>query len=259
MEFTQDDVLCYVKSEDVKFIRLAFCDTEGRQKNLAIMPETLSRAFSQGIPVDGRALPGFGTGPVFLRPDHKTLLQMPWRPQHGRVVHMFCDLVTLDGTPHPQDVRWQLKELTQQMECTVAAEMLFALYKLDEQGRPTAEPQDEAGYLDIAPTDRGENVRRAICLTLEQMGIQPESSHHGAGPGRNLIRYQGAGPLKAADNMVTFQAVVRTMADQNGLFAEFPHPPRLFITQGANVREAVPQKGWQNPYRLMAALVGGQV
>lgn len=91
------------------------------------------------------------------------------------------------------------------------------------------------------------------------MGIQPESSHHGAGPGRNLIRYQGAGPLKAADNMVTFQAVVRTMADQNGLFAEFPHPPRLFITQGANVREAVPQKGWQNPYRLMAALVRGQV
>ena len=134
-------------------------------------------------------------------------------------------------------------------------EMIVILYDMTLQYLTDA--GESAGREEIA--EYRENVRRAICLTLEQRGIQPESSHHGAGPGRNLIRYQGAGPLKAADNMVTFQAVVRTMADQNGLFAEFPHPPRLFITQGANVREAVPQKGWQNPYRLMAALVGGQV
>lgn len=263
MSFTQEDVIQYVESEDVKFIRLAFCDAQGSQKNLAIMPGALHRAFTQGIPVDMGPIPGFGPGPVLLRPDPATLLQMPWRPQHGRVVHMFCDLLTPEGAPHPQDARGQLKSLLQGAnkgaDIFVAAEMPFVLYKLDDKGRPTAEPHDEAGYLDIAPTDRGENVRRAICLTLEQMGIEPESSRHGAGPGENLIRYQGAGPLEAADDMVTFQAVVRTMADQNGLFAAFACPPRLFVKQGGQTREAPPCEGWQNPYRLMAALAQGQV
>lgn len=259
MEFTQEDVLQYVESEDVKFIRLAFCDGAGQQKNLAVMPGELPHAFSQGVAIDGGAVHGFGPGEVLLRPDPATLLQMPWRPQHGRVVHMFCDLFCPDGSPHPQDVRAKLKAIAASCPLTATAEMPFILYKLDEQGRPTAEPYDEAGYLDIAPADRGENVRRAICLTLEQMGIQPESSRHGPHPGENLIRYRGAGLLAAADDMVTFQAVVRTMADQSGLYADFPYPPKLCVSQGAQTWEAVPKGGWQNPYLLMTALAEGRL
>lgn len=251
MDFTQQDVLRYVESEDVKFIRLAFCDPQGDQKNIAVMPGALERAFRDGIPVDAAGV-GLGSGPVFLRPDPTTLLQMPWRPQHGRVVHMFCDLLAPDGSPWLQDYRAQLKATESQL--TVSVESPFTLYKLDEQGRPTPEPYDEAGYLDIAPADRGENVRRSICLILEQMGIQPESSHHGAGPGENLIRYRGAGPLQAADDMVTFRAVVRAMADQSGLFAEFAKPPRVFV-QGTPWE--VPEGGWGNPYKLMTAVGGG--
>lgn len=257
MEFTQDDVMQYVESENVKFIRLAFCDPEGCQKNIAVMPGVLPEAFAQGIPIDTGDIPGFEPGIVLLRPDPGTLLQMPWRPQHGRVVHMFCDLLTAEGTAHPLDFRAQLKKAQSQM--TVSVQSPFTLYKLDEQGRPTNEPYDEAGYLDIAPADRGENVRRAICLTLEQMGIQPESSHHGCAPGENLIRYQGAGLLKAADDMVTFRAVVRTMADQSGLFAGFPRPPRLYVTQGADQREMTSGVGWQNPYKLMGLLADGRL
>ncbi len=259
MEFTQEDVMQYVESEDVKFIRLAFCDPSGNQKNIAVMPDTLPRAFREGIPIDGGAIEGFGPGEVFLRPDPCTLLQMPWRPQHGRVVHMFCDLLTPEGAPYPLDLRGQLKTLAQSTVLEVAAEIPFTLYKLDESGRATSEPYDEAGYLDIAPADRGENVRRAICLTLEQMGIQPESSHHGSEPGENRIRYQGAGLLEAADDMVTFRAVVCTMADQSGLFAGFPHPPRLFVKRGSERQELVPAENWQNPYRLMAALAEGSL
>lgn len=252
MNFTQEDVLRYIESEDVKFIRLAFCDPQGDQKNIAVMPGVLAQAFHDGIPIDAAGVPGLGSGQVFLRPDPGTLLQMPWRPQHGRVVQMFCDLLAPDGSPWPTDHRARLKAVPPQM--TVSAESPFTLYKLDEQGRATSEPYDEAGYLDIAPADRGENVRRAICLTLEQMGIRPESSHHGAAPGENLIRYRRAGLLQAADDMVTFRAVVRTMADQSGLFAEFAKPPRLFVQDGEKLWELIPKDGWQNPYKLMAAL-----
>lgn len=255
MIFSQQDVLRYIESEDVKFIRLAFCDPQGEQKNIAVMPGVLARAFDGGIPIDAGCVPGLGSGQVFLRPDPSTLLQMPWRPQHGRVVHMFCDLLAPDGSPWPQDFRARLKAVPSQM--TVSAESPFTLYRLDEQGRPTQDPYDEAGYLDIAPADRGENVRRAICLTLEQMVIQPESSHHGADPGENLIRYRRAGLLQAADDMVTFRAVVRAMADQSGLFAEFAKPPRLFVQEGEEQWEAAPEDGWRNPYKLMAAVGGG--
>lgn len=255
MECTKDDVMQYVESEDVKFIRLAFCGPQGDQKNIAVMPGALEQAFHGGIPIDAGSVPGLGSGQVFLRPDPATLLQMPWRPQHGRVVHMFCDLLAQDGSPWPQDHRAKLKAMPSPL--TVYAESPFTLYKLDEQGRPTAEPYDEAGYLDIAPADRGENIRRAICLTLEQMGIQPESSHHGAAPGENLICYRRAGLLQAADDMVTFRAVVRTMADQSGLFAEFAKPPRLSVQERGTQWEFTPKDGWQNPYKLMAAVGGG--
>ena len=92
------------------------------------------------------------------------------------------------------------------------AEMEFYLFKTDEHGEPTREPYDHAGYMDIAPDDRGENIRREICLTLEQMGIRPESSHHEEGPGQNEIDFRYSDPLTAADNAVTFRSVVQTIA-----------------------------------------------
>lgn len=72
--------------------------------------------------------------------------------------------------------------------------MEFYLFRLDEQGEPTKIPYDNAGYMDIAPDDRGETVRREICLMLEQMGIRPESSHHEEGPGQNEIDFRYSDP-----------------------------------------------------------------
>lgn len=259
MEFTQEDVLQYVESEDVKFIRLAFCDEAGRQRNLAVMPGELKKAFCEGVAIGAGEIWGPGQGVVYLRPDPRTLLQMPWRPQHGRVVHLFCDLFTEEGEPFPKDYRGQLKALARGSALAVSAEAPFTLYKLDDHGHPTGEPHDQAGYLDIAPDDRGENIRRAVCLTLEEMGIQPESSHHGAAPGENLVRVRQAGLVEAADNLVTFQAVVRTLADQSGLYARFLSPPRLWVSGGGGRRELVPGEGWQNPYTLMAALARGDI
>ena len=112
MKYTPDEVIQYVQEEDVKFIRMAFCDVYGKQRNVAIMPTELPRAFEYGIAIDASAIPGFRTGhrsDLFLRPNADTLKELPWRPQHGRVAHMFCDIAWPDGSPFQGDSRAVLK------------------------------------------------------------------------------------------------------------------------------------------------------
>ena len=225
--------MLYVREEDVKFIRLAFCDWYGRQKNISIMPAELARAFACGIAFDASAIDGFGDeahSDLLLHPDPDTLLVLPWRPEHGRVVRMFCDITYPDQRPFEGDTRALLKRAVCDAEnlntaFVFGAEMEFYLFQLDDNGRPTRLPYDEAGYMDIAPEDKGENIRREICLMLEQMGIRPESSHHEMGPGQNEIDFRYSDPLSAADNALTFQTVVKIAAGRNGLQADFSPKP----------------------------------
>ena len=233
MKYSISEVIQYVREEDVKFIRLAFCDVFGNQKNMAIMPYELERAFSFGMPIDATAITGFenAQGPeLFLHPDPSTLTQLPWRPESGRVVRMFCSVTLSDGTPYEADCRQLLenavaKAAEEGISFEFGTSMEFYLFKTDDFGAPTKIPHDTAGYMDIAPSDKGENVRREIQLCLERMGIQPESSHHEEGPGQNEIDFANADPLSCADNAVTFVSVVKTIASGNGLYADFSPKP----------------------------------
>ena len=233
MKYSKEEVTQYVQEEDVKFIRLAFCDVFGKQKNISIMPQELPRAFEYGIAIDASAIAGFGDenhSDLFLHPDADTLMPLPWRPEHGRVVRMFCNITYPDGRTFECDTRSILKKAIQDAEQAgyqffFGAEQEFYLFNLDENGNPTKIPYDNASYMDIAPEDKGENIRREVCLTLEQMGIQPESSHHEEGPGQNEIDFRYSDPLTAADNAMTFQTVVKTIAKRNGLFADFSAKP----------------------------------
>ena len=233
MKYSREEILQYVAEEDVKFIRLAFCDVRGRQKNISVMPGELERALDGCIAIDASAIAGFGgevRSDLLLRPDPATLAPLPWRPEHGRVVRLFCTLENPDGSPCQADTRALLAQAVadaqaQGLEFSFGAEMEFYLFRRDEEGKPTGIPFDSAGYMDVAPEDRGENVRREICLTLEQMGIRPESSHHEEGPGQNEIDFRYADPLTAADQAVTFRSVVQTIAARNGLYADFSPKP----------------------------------
>ena len=233
MKYSKQEVMQYVHEEDVKFIRLAFCDVFGKQKNISIMPEELPRAFEYGIAIDASAIEGFGDethSDLLLHPDADTLMPLPWRPEHGRVVRMFCTISYPDGRTFECDSRSILKQAVQDAEKAgfqffFGAEQEFYLFNLDDNGNPTKEPYDNAGYMDIAPEDKGENIRREVCLTLEQMGIRPESSHHEEGPGQNEIDFRYSSPLAAADNAMTFQTVVKTVARRNGLYADFSPKP----------------------------------
>lgn len=233
MQYSKEEIRQYVAEEDIKFIRLAFCDLSGRQKNISIHPDELDRALQYGIAFDASAIPGFGDevrSDLFLQPDTSTLCLLPWRPDHGRVARMFCGIVRPDGTPFEADARQLLRQAVREAEdmgitFAFGTEMEFYLFQRDETGEPTRIPYDRAGYMDIAPEDKGENVRREICLTLEQMGIRPECSHHEQGPGQNEIDFRYSQPLTAADNAVTFRTVVDSVAVRSGLAADFSPKP----------------------------------
>ena len=233
MKYTKDEVIQYAKEEDVKFIRLTFCDVIGKQKNIAIMPDELPRAFEYGISFDASAISGFGDethSDLLLHPEPESLMPFPWRPENGRVVQMFSKITHSDGTPFPCDTRSLLIQAIAEakksgFEFTFGAEQEFYLFHLNENGEPTTNPCDNAGYMDIAPEDHGENIRREICLTLEQMGIRPESSHHEEGPGQNEIDFRYADALAAADSTMVFQRVVKAIAYRNGMAADFSPKP----------------------------------
>ena len=233
MNYSAQEVIEYARQADVKFIRLAFCDAYGRQKNIAVMPSELSRAFDTGIAFDASAVPGFGgavRSDLFLHPDPATLTGLPWRPETGRVVRMFCDISHPDGSPFEADSRGILRRAVKAaagygLRFYFGPEMEFYLFKNGPDGERTDSPCDNAGYMDIAPDDKGENVRREVCLMLEQMGIQPEGSHHEEGPGQNEIDFRYSSPVKAADDAITFRSAVNTIAARSGLCADFSPKP----------------------------------
>ena len=233
MMTTEQEVLDFVEENDVKFIRLAFIDLFGSLKNIAIMPSELPRALRGGIGFDAAAVKGFGDtehSDLFLRPDPKTMVLLPWRPQTGRVARMMCDCLTPDGTLSTDYSRTiLLKEAHKAMEAgshfRCGPEYEFYLFELDENGNATLKPQDHAGYMDVSPLDKGENIRREIILSLEQMNMMPECSHHEQGPGQNEIDFHYAGPLTAADHAMAFKGAVRTIAAAYGLHASFRPKP----------------------------------
>ena len=246
-QYTIDDILEFVQENDVKFIRLAFCDLYGRQKNISIMPKELRHAFETGVSFDSFIILGFDNDEyqdLYLRPDPDTLHVLPWRPQSGRVIRFYCDVVLADGTPFPYDYRYFLKETLRECQdmgfsTRMSLKSEFYLLKTDENGNPTDIPFDNGSYLDVAPNDKGENIRREICLTLEEMGISPESSHHERGPGQNEIDFISSDVLTTADNLVTYKNVVENIASRNGVYATFePKPIKDKPGNGLHIRIA---------------------
>ena len=233
MSHSLSQLMQFIEENDIKFIRLAFCDIFGVQKNIAIMASQLPHAVEAGVSFDASAIAGFANvaeSDLFLLPDLDTFRLMPWRPSESCVARVLCNIRYPDGRPFEGDGRHLLQRVERDAEQSgyrllLGPECEFYLFETDERGQPTNRPFDRAGYFDIAPMDRGENVRRDICLALEEMGIQPERSHHEQGPGQNEIDFRCASPLHAADDLMTMRTAVKAIAAQNGLFASFLPKP----------------------------------
>lgn len=257
MNYTEREVLQFVEENDVKFVKLMFCDVFGNLKAVSVLSSELPKIFNDGYAFDASAVDGFMEVcdmDLVLRPVLDTLSLLPWRPQQGRVMRLLCSICRADGTPFEGDGRYYLSQAVERakkagLDFKIGTTCEFYVFELDDKGIPTKIPHDTAGACDIAPADRGENLRRDICMTLEQMEIYPNSSRHEAGPGQNEIEFNSASPLNAADNLITFKNTVKSVSGRNGLYASFmpkPLPDKngssLHITisctkNGANVFE----------------------
>ncbi|MBR6393948.1 MAG: glutamine synthetase [Ruminococcus sp.] len=244
MIYSENEILQYIEENDVKFVKLTFCDLHGRLKNISILSSELAVTFEQGVRIAAKKIAGFeaaGGKDLFLFPDAQTMTVLPWRPQQGRVIRMFCYIRYKDGTPFEGDSRYFLKKA---MKAAVSAGYCFrfgtscefTLFHLDENGLPTKTPHDFAGYCDTAPDDKGENIRRDVCLTLEQMGIHPVSSCHESGCGQHEIDFNTSSALKAADTFLSFKSAVKSVAEAHGVHASFmPKPLRNDCGNGMHI------------------------
>lgn len=242
MSFTREDIIREAKENNVRFIRLQFTDLLGTIKNVEIPYSQLEKALDNKMMFDGSSIEGYvriEESDMYLYPDLETWLIYPWVTEN-RVARLICDVYLPDGRPFPGDPRGILKrnlKLAEEMGFTamnVGPEPEFFLFKTDESGKPTMELNDHGGYFDLAPTDLGENCRREIVLTLEEMGFEIEASHHEVAPGQHEIDFKYAKAIKAADQIQTFKLVVKTIARQHGLHATFMPKP-LFGMSGSGM------------------------
>lgn len=230
---TKEDIIRLVEEEDVEFIRLQFTDIFGNLKNVAITASQLEKALNNECMFDGSSIEGFARieeSDMYLYPDLNTMAIFPWRPQQGRVARLICDVYDPEGNPFPGDPRYVLKRAVAEAAKEgytfhVGPECEFFLFQSDENGLPTTITHEQAGYFDIGPTDFGENARRDIVMTLEDMGFVVEASHHEVAPAQHEIDFQYGEALDTADKIITFKLAVKSIAKQHGLHATFMPKP----------------------------------
>lgn len=251
-KYTKKDIIRLVEEEDVEFIRLQFTDMFGTMKNVAITSNQLEKALENECMFDGSSIEGFvriEESDMYLYPDLDTFAIFPWRPQQGKVARIICDVYRPDGKPFAGDPRYVLcrvVEEAKQMGYTlnVGPECEFFLFHTDEDGQPTTISHEKAGYFDLGPIDLGENARRDMVLTLEDMGFEIEASHHEAAPAQHEIDFKYDEAIATADNIMTFKLAVKTIAKRHGLFASFMPKPKYGINgSGMHINMSLEKDG----------------
>lgn len=261
--YTREEILQMVEDEDVEFIRLQFTDMFGAIKNIAVTARELPRALDNRCMINGEQIAGMDMekgSDLYLSPILDTFAILPWRPQQGKVARMICDLYFPDGTPYKNSPRYILENVAGKAQeegytCYIDPECEFFLFHTDDNGNPTTVTHEQAGYLDISPLDLGENARRDMVLTLEDMGMEVESSHHEAAPAQHEIDFRYGEIRKIADCITTFKMAVRIVAKRHGLHATFMPKPKTeangsgmhiqfsLIKNGENVFECADRPG----------------
>ena len=253
--YTKDDIFRMVEEEDVEFIRLQFTDIFGTLKNIAITSSQLEKALDNRCMFDGSSVEGFvriEESDMYLYPDYDTFEIFPWRPQQGKVARLICDVYTPDGKPFEGDPRWILKKTIKEANemgyrFDVGPECEFFLFHTDDNGLPTTLSHEKAGYFDLGPNDLGENIRRDMVLTLEDMGFEIEASHHEVAPAQHEIDFKYDEALKTADNIQTFKMTVKTIAKRHGLYATFMPKPKFGISgSGMHINMSLATKAGKN-------------
>ncbi len=251
-DYSKEDIMELVNDEDVEFIRLQFTDMFGSLKNVAITASQLEKALNNKCMFDGSSIEGFARieeSDMYLYPDLSTLEIFPWRPQQGKVARLICDVYRPNGEPFEGDPRYILKRAIKEAAdlgyCfEVGPECEFFLFHTDENGMPTTLTHEKASYFDLGPLDFGENARRDMVLTLEDMGFVVEASHHEVAPAQHEIDFKYDEALATADNIMTFKLAVKTIAKRHGLHATFMPKPKFGVNgSGMHINMSLSRDG----------------
>ena len=251
-KYTKEDICRMIEEEDVEFIRLQFTDMFGTLKNVAVTTSQLDRVLNNEIMFDGASIAGFAKveqSDLFLHPDIDTFTIFPWRPQQGKVARFLCDIYYSDGTPFKGDPRYMLKRVLADAKemgyrFDVGPECEFFLFHTDDEGNPTTITHEKAGYFDVGPLDLGENARRDMILTLEEMGFIVEASHHEDAPAQHEIDFHYDEALNMADAIMTFKMAVKTIAKRHGLYASFMPKPKTGVNgNGMHINMSLSKDG----------------
>ncbi|MFC2048200.1 glutamine synthetase family protein [Chloroflexota bacterium] len=249
----KDYVLKMAKEHDVKFIRLWFTDILGVLKSFAITLGELEEALENGMGFDGSSIEGFARideSDMVAMPDPDTFQLLPWRPrEHRAVARMFCDVLKPGGEPFEGDPRYVLKKNLKR-----AADMGYIFYVGPEleyfyfKDVNGTEPLDYGGYFDMTPLDAATDMRRDTVLTLEEMGITVEYSHHEVAASQHEIDMRYTDALTMADNVMTYRLVVKQVALSHGVYATFMPKPVFGINgSGMHVHQSL-FKGDRNAF-----------
>ncbi len=240
---TRDEIMRTIEEENIHYFRLQFVDIFGFMKNVAIPKSQIEKALDGMMMFDGSSIDGFvriNESDMYLKPDYDTFTVLPWRNQDGvAAARIICDVAKSDGTPFEGCPRNNLKRVLAEAKemgytMNVGTEAEFFLFEKDEEGRATTITNDVAGYFSLDPEDTGNDCRREIIETLEEMGFEIEASHHEVAEGQHEINFKYSDALTAADNTITFKWVVKSVAARYGLYATFMPKP-IFGINGSGM------------------------
>lgn len=240
---TKDEIKQIICENDIHLIRLQFVDINGNVKNLCVPSSQIDKVLNNECMLDGSSIKGFRsieTSDMYFYPDLATFAVLPWKDAGNKnVARIICDIHNADGTPFEGCPRCNLKRVikeAQDMGYTLNAgpEAEFFLFKRDEKGKPTLETHDDAYYYDVAPHDKGEDIRAQMVDVLQKMGFEIEASHHEAAQGQHEIDFKYADAITTADNVVTFKYAVKAVADKHNLHATFMPKP-IFGINGSGM------------------------
>jgi glutamine synthetase len=224
-----DYVLQTAREHDVKFIRLWFTDILGSLKSMAITVGELPEALEEGVGFDGSSIEGFARideSDMIAMPDPTTFALLPWRPQENRVARLFCDVQMTDGSPFEGDPRYILRrnlKRASDLGYTFYVGPELEYFYFADSDAPTV--LDVGGYFDLTPLDAGTDLRRETVLTLEELGIPVETSHHEVAPSQHEISLRYTDALTMADNTMTYRLAVKEVALKAGVYATFMPKP----------------------------------
>jgi len=236
---TKNEVVKLAHDKDVRFIKLWFTDVLGFAKSFSITIDELEGALTEGMGFDGSSIQGFARideSDMIAKPDPSTFVILPYRPKDSAVVaRIFCDIYEPDGNPYKGDPRYVLKrnlKMAKDMGFTfnIGPELEYFYFKSDQD----TEILDKGGYFDLTTLDEATDLRRDTILTLEEMGIKVEYSHHEVAPSQHEIDLRYTEALRMADNTITYRIVVKEVARKYGVYATFMPKP-IFGVNGSGM------------------------